>query len=102
MLGNMHLQWAVLKIMFGDYISAAFEFNSAYQLIENNTSEFPDFRLNDLSLSVLKIIIGLVPEQYNWFLSLLSMNGDIEDRKKTTFWFFISYQIRYSICPVLL
>lgn len=82
MLGNMHLQWAVLKIMFGDYISAAFEVNSAYHLIEDNTREFPDFQLNNLSLSVLKIIVGLVPQQYNWFLGLLSMKGDIEKGKK--------------------
>lgn len=86
-LGNMHLQWAVLKIIFGDYISAAFEFNNAYQLIENNTREFPNFRLNDLSLSVLKIIIGLVPEHYNWFISLFSMDGDVEIGKKQLFGF---------------
>ncbi|MCB2207553.1 MAG: tetratricopeptide repeat protein [Bacteroidetes bacterium] len=80
-LGNMHLQWSMLKIMFGDYISAAIEFNSAYHLIDDNISQFPDFRLNDLSRSVLKIIVGLVPEQYNWFLDILSMNGNVEEGK---------------------
>lgn len=87
MLGNMHLRWALVKVMFGDYISAAFEFNSAYQLIEKNTKAFPDFRLNDLSQSVLKIIVGLIPEQYNWFLSLLSMEGNIEGGKSQLFSF---------------
>lgn len=92
MLGDMHLQWAVLKIMFGDYISAALEFNSAYHLIEDNAREFPDFRLNDLSQSVLKIIIGLIPEQYNWFLGLLSMKGDIEVGKKQLLGFLLLTQ----------
>lgn len=82
MLGNMHLQWAINKITFGEYFSAALEFNKAYNLIENNVIEFPDFKLNDLSLGVIKIIIGLVPEQYEWFMNLLSMEGSVEKGKK--------------------
>ena len=99
MLGNMHLQWSVLKIMFGDYISAAIEFNNAYHLIEDNTIQFPDFRLNDLSRSVLKIIVGLVPEQYNWFLNMLSMNGDIEEGKNKLSGFLSYAKSNPSLAP---
>ena len=41
----------------------------------------------NLSQSLLKIIVGLIPEQYDWFLSLLSMEGDIEGGKRQLFSF---------------
>ena len=82
MLGNMHLQWAILKVMFGDYLSAAIDFNKAYRLIYKNIEGFPVFKPNELSAGVLNIIIGLVPEQYNWLLGLLSMEGDIQQGKE--------------------
>jgi len=78
MLGNMHLQWALTKITFGDFFSAAIEFNSAYKLIEDNTDVFPDFKLNLLSHGILHIIVGLVPDKYGWIMRLFSMEGEIE------------------------
>jgi tetratricopeptide (TPR) repeat protein len=87
MLGNMHLQWALSKVMFGDYLSAVIEFNKAYRLIDKNMEEFPGFKPNELSAGVLNIIIGLVPEQYNWLLNLLSMRGDIQRGKEQLTYF---------------
>lgn len=78
MLGNMHLQWTLTKIMFGDFFSAAIEFNSAYSFLQKNTDEFPDFKLNLLSQGVLHIIVGLVPDRYGWIMRLFSMEGEIE------------------------
>ncbi len=82
MLGNMHLQWSLTKITFGDFFSAAIEFNNAYKLIEDNTNEFPDFKLNLLSQGILHIIVGLVPDKYRWILSLFSMEGEIKQGKE--------------------
>ncbi len=82
MLGNMHLQWTLTKIMFGDFFSAAIEFNSAYKLLEDNTDEFPDFKLNLLSQGILHIIVGLVPDKYGWIMRLFSMEGEIEEGKE--------------------
>ena len=81
-LGDMHLQWAISKIIFGDLFTGAIEFNKAYHLIEGNVQEFPGFRLNLLSMGVLHIIVGLVPDKYGWLLGLLSLEGDIGQGKE--------------------
>ncbi len=82
MLGNMHFQWAICKIIFGDMFTGAIEFNKAYHLIEDNVQEYPGFSLNLMSMGVLHIVVGLVPDKYGWLLGLLSMEGDIDEGKK--------------------
>jgi tetratricopeptide (TPR) repeat protein len=82
MLGNMHLQWSVNKIIFGDLVSGAIEFSRAYYLIEENQEEFPEFSPNELSMGVLHVIFGLVPDKFDWLLNLFSIKGDVEKGKK--------------------
>lgn len=77
MLGNIHLQWAVARLKFKEYFTAAIEINKAYRLLEKNSNEFPDFVPNNISLGVLHIMIGLIPEQYHWILNLMSMKGSV-------------------------
>ena len=43
MLGNINLQWAVARLKFQEYFSAALEINKAYRLLKSNAEEFPDF-----------------------------------------------------------
>ncbi|MCF6170768.1 MAG: hypothetical protein L3J66_07325 [Bacteroidales bacterium] len=78
MLGNIYLQWAVARLKFHEYFTAAFEINKAYRLLEANKREFPDFVPNNISLGILHIMIGLVPGKYHWVLNLISMEGNIE------------------------
>ncbi len=78
MLGNIRLQWAVARLKFGEYFTAALEINRAYRLLEDNHRAFPGFIPNGISLGVLHIMIGLVPENYRWILSLISIEGTVE------------------------
>jgi len=78
MLGNIHLQWAVARLKFGEYFTAAFEINKAYRLLEANSHDFPEFVPNGISLGVLHILIGMVPDKYQWILNLISMRGNVE------------------------
>ena len=77
----MNLQWAFARLKFRQYFSAAIEINRAYRLLTDNTHTFPDFVPDDLSLGVLHVLIGMVPDQYNWMLRLISMEGNIEQGK---------------------
>jgi hypothetical protein len=81
LLGNIHLQWAVARLKFGEYFTAAFEINKAYRLLEANKLDFPEFTPNGISLGVLHIMIGLVPDKYQWIMSLISMKGSVEQGK---------------------
>jgi len=78
-LANMNLQWAFARLKFNEYFTAAIEINRAYRLIEENAKTFPDFYPNKITFGVLKIMVGLVPEKYNWILNLVSMEGSVEE-----------------------
>ena len=82
MQGNIHLQWAVIHLKFGEYVTAAFEINKAYRLLEANKEKFPEFVPNNISLGILHIMIGLVPGKYQWILNLISMEGNIEQGRE--------------------
>jgi hypothetical protein len=79
LIANINLQWAFARIKFGEYFTASIEINRAYRLIEKNSDNFPEFYPNKITHAVLKIIIGLVPDKYNWILDLISMQGSVED-----------------------
>jgi len=78
LLANVNLQWAFARLKFNEYFTAAIEINRAYNLIEKNEQEFPDFYPNKITHGVIKIMFGLVPENYNWILSIISKEGSVE------------------------
>jgi hypothetical protein len=83
LLGNVFMQSAFIEIKFADYLAAALDFNRAYRLIEDNIKEFPGFLPNQISMGVLSIMVGLVPENYRWFLNLLSMEGSVQEGRNS-------------------
>lgn len=76
---NVNLQWAFARIKFGEYFTSAIEINRAYRLIEKNNKNFPDFYPNKITHAVLTIIIGIVPDKYDWVLDLVSMEGSVQN-----------------------
>ena len=74
---EINLQWAASRLKFGEYFTAAFEINKAYRLIQENNKLYPNFIPNKKSLGLLYTLIGSVPEQYNWILSIIGMEGNI-------------------------
>jgi hypothetical protein len=81
LLANMNLQWAFARLKFGQYFSAAWEMNRAYRLLTGNTENFPYFVPNYITLGVLHVMIGLVPDKYGWMLKIISMEGSVEQGK---------------------
>lgn len=72
------LQWALVKVKFGDYTSAALAVRKAYFLLEENSKEFPEFPLNYKSKATMQLIIGSIPDQYKWLAEMVGLYGDIE------------------------
>ena len=66
------------RLKFREYFTAAIEINKAYRLLEKNNESFPDFIPNKISLGVLHVMIGMVPDKYQWILDLISMEGSVE------------------------
>lgn len=82
MLANINLQWAIVRLKFQQYLAAAWDINKAYRLIVENKTTFPDFVPNDITLGILHVMIGLVPDKYRWMLKIVSMNGTVKQGKK--------------------
>ena len=81
LLANINLQWAFARLKFGQYLSAAWEISRAYRMLTVNVERFPDFIPDDITLGVLHVMIGLVPDKYGWMLKIISMKGSVEQGK---------------------
>jgi len=77
-LAQVYLQWAFARSKFKEYVTATFEINKAYRLLEKNNKEFPDFLPNLINLGLLHTLIGTVPDNYNWIKKLVGVEGTID------------------------
>jgi len=82
LIANVNLQSAVARLKFGEYYTAALEFNRAYRKINENAQKFPEFFPNQITLGVVHAMIGVVPENYQWLLNLVSMSGSVEQGRQ--------------------
>lgn len=75
---EINVQWATMSIRFGEYMSAIFEIRKAYKFLEENKQRFPEFKANNKSLGVLYALLGSVPDKYKWGVTLLGMEGNVQ------------------------
>ncbi|NQV01912.1 MAG: hypothetical protein HQ542_04665 [Bacteroidia bacterium] len=78
-MAGVTLQWAFVRLKFGEYTTAAFEIRRAYKLLKENQKRFPEFLPNQIGLGILHIIVGLVPDQYKWLANLAGLEGTIPE-----------------------
>lgn len=81
LLANMNLQWAFARLKFRQYFTAAWELNRAYRMLTDNVNRFPRFLPDYITLGVLHVMIGLVPDKYGWMLKIISMKGSVKQGK---------------------
>ena len=74
---EINLQWAFSRLKFEEYFTAALELKSAYSLLKKNEQKFPEFDLNKKGLGVLYSLIGSIPDDYQWVVSLIGMEGGV-------------------------
>lgn len=77
-LADVYLQWAFLRVKFGDMLTSAYEINKAYTLLEANKKQFPEFIPNDKGLGLLHSLIGSIPDNYKWLTSVIGIKGSVE------------------------
>jgi hypothetical protein len=75
---EIKLQWAFVKLKMGDELIAMIGLRSAYKLLEENIKLYPDFLPNKKTMGLLNVLIGSIPSNYNWVLSLIGMEGSID------------------------
>lgn len=79
---EVHLQSAFLKGMFEEYVGAAWDFKTCYQLLEENTKKFPGFITNKKDVGIIKAILGTIPDSYHWIVSIAGMKADLNEGLK--------------------
>ncbi len=72
------LHSAVNRLKFEQYFKCFMEVRKAYRLLEDNHAAFPDFYPNWKSLGLIHALIGTVPDKYKWGVSMLGMDGEVE------------------------
>ncbi|HMP23483.1 MAG TPA: tetratricopeptide repeat protein [Saprospiraceae bacterium] len=80
---DIRLQWALVKLRFGDYLAGFNDVSKAHKLLKKNQEKFPDFLPNRKDLGVLYALAGTVPDNYKWGVKLLSgLNGSVEQGRR--------------------
>lgn len=76
---EIHLHWALSRLKFGEYLTAAVEINKAMGMLEKNQTLFPNFISNKKSLSALHAAAGTIPDRYKGIIGLISnFEGSIQ------------------------
>ena len=77
------LHWAMARLKFEEYATAAFEVNKAFKLLTKNVEKFPDFMPNKKELGILHAAVGTIPDNYRWMVEMLSsLEGTFEQGKR--------------------
>lgn len=76
-MAEIKLQWALVKIQYGDDLNGGLGLRSSWNLIQKNRSAFPQFVANNKTLGLLHIVFGSTPDNYQWILKILGIRGNI-------------------------
>jgi tetratricopeptide (TPR) repeat protein len=77
-LGNMRIQFAICRIKFGEYKSAAFDISHACSDLKENAMLHPDFLPQNSGLGMIHILAGVIPDNYSWVLRLFGLEGNVQ------------------------
>ncbi len=80
---EIYLQWALIRLRFGEHLNGFMDINRANRLLEKNRRRFPDFIPNLKDLGILHAMVGTIPDNYQWGVKLLtSLNGTIKQGRE--------------------
>lgn len=75
---EIHLHWAVLKLMHEEFVSGAKDLRTAWNLIQKNQQLFPNYKSNLKTLGFINAVLGTLPDQFHWMLKVVGMYGNYQ------------------------
>ena len=78
-ISEIKLQWAFIKLKFGDSFSGGWGIKQAYKLAQENQQKFPGFIPNYKTQGTLNLLISAVPQKYQWLLNLFGLKGSVSE-----------------------
>jgi tetratricopeptide (TPR) repeat protein len=77
-LGSMHIQFAICRMKFGEYKSAALDISHAYGDLKENAQLFPGFLLQNTGLGLIHVLAGVIPDNYSWVIRIMGIEGNVQ------------------------
>lgn len=77
-LAELRLQWAFVYLKFGHEFDAAWNVRQAYLRVQDCKKKYPDFIPIKKTSGVLEVMLGSIPEKYQWVISMFGMQGSVE------------------------
>ncbi|MFZ1808535.1 MAG: hypothetical protein WAU36_14985, partial [Cyclobacteriaceae bacterium] len=74
---ELNLQRGFNFLNLGQDLNAVWAIRSAYSNAEECLKKYPDFIPVKKTSGVIQVMIGTVPDKYNWFMTLLGMKGSV-------------------------
>lgn len=75
---ELRLQWAFVYLKFQHEFDAAWNIRQSYLLAQECLNRFPVFTPAKKTYGLLNIMLGSVPDKYQWVLSVLGMRGSVD------------------------
>lgn len=75
---ELRLQWAFTYLKFGHEFDAAWNIRQAHLLVQDCKKKYPDFLPIKKTSGLLEVMLGSVPEKYQWVMNLLGMEGSVD------------------------
>lgn len=77
-IAELRLQWAFVYLKFGHEFDAAWNIRQAYFSMQECKKKFPLYLPIKKTSGVLEVMLGAVPEKYQWVINMLGMQGSVE------------------------
>ncbi len=81
-IAELRLQWAFIYLKFGHELDAAWNIRQAYVIVQECKKKYPAFLPIKKTSGLLAIMLGSIPEKYQWVMSLLNMEGSVDSGLK--------------------
>ncbi len=75
---ELRLQWGFIYLKFGHELDAAWNIRQSYLIVQECKKKYPSFLPIKKTSGLLEIMLGSVPEKYQWVMSLLNMEGSVD------------------------
>lgn len=79
---ELNLQRGFCLLNLGQEINAVLSIRKAYQLTAECLAKYPSFIPIKKTSGVIQVMVGAVPDKYQWFMSLLGMKGSVVKGQK--------------------
>jgi len=80
---EINLQRGFNLLNLGQELNAVLAIRQAYQLTQECVKKYPTFIPIKKTYGVLQVMVGSVPDKYQWFMSLLGMKGSVRVGQKS-------------------